>query len=756
MEKPKSKPKTSNKTKTESNKINDYKNQNKISPTKYNKFPINNIPQNKTRNKKRYGSTDLKNATTQKTHTTTGSTAFSISPNKKKNPTNFVLKNIQKQQGMGLYSNMVHDRINNSEKTKILNTTMSRKIKNDSFHGKNDTNLEKLKSFEKNPYNKTTVGKKENNIPKNKNKNKNRGMSPAINRDLLNVKQNSIFNYSIDKSKKKQQNNVIPSPFKKNNKKYNFSNMNFTHQKKSQISFIKYNAYVENKTKNKNNDKEYPKSAKKVTRINIKKNNEVKSINDKNINNIKEDNNKKATEKKVDENKNKTNEKNDENKNKINEKIDEKKNDDKPTEEQKLEEKPNEENKFVENNNNNVEEGDKLENAAGNLVDDMFSNILGDGINGESKENNNKEINNNKEENNKEKEEEKIKVNQTKTKKKTKKHIHNSKSQADINPTFIPKLEESKTVPNQQNDKKPKDYESKKITLIDTICKKGFAGPGVKKINQDNFFIHKNFLNNENYLYLGVCDGHGMIGQDVSGYLRTNLPITLQNAFLEDNTTDLINTELYIICKSINKIFTKTQEDLVSNDQIDTKFSGSTCCTLIYTPERLITANVGDSRCVIGKTDGVNWYSQNLTKDHKPTLPNEKKRIEANGGMVEPCKEDDGTFVGPDRVWIKDEKIPGLAMSRSFGDETAHMVGVIAEPEILDYYFLHEDKFIMIASDGIWEFISSDECVKIVKDYYLKNDLEGALNFLYKESSKRWIMEEEMIDDITLILVFLE
>ena len=96
MEKPKSKPKTSNKTKTESNKINDYKNQNKISPTKYNKFPMNNIPQNKTRNKKRYGSTDLKNATTQKTHTTTGSTAFSISPNKKKKSNKFCSKKYSK------------------------------------------------------------------------------------------------------------------------------------------------------------------------------------------------------------------------------------------------------------------------------------------------------------------------------------------------------------------------------------------------------------------------------------------------------------------------------------------------------------------------------------------------------------------------------------------------------------------------------------------------------------------------------------
>ena len=109
----------------------------------------------------------------------------------------------------------------------------------------------------------------------------------------------------------------------------------------------------------------------------------------------------------------------------------------------------------------------------------------------------------------------------------------------------------------------------------------------------------------------------------------------------------------------------------------------------------------------------ANMKNKILAKFNESIYLNNRRRLQKNRSMND---------------IEKDEKIPGLAMSRSFGDETAHMVGVIAEPEILDYYFLHEDKFIMIASDGIWEFISSDECVKIVKDYYLKNDLEGALN----------------------------
>ena len=219
--------------------------------------------------------------------------------------------------------------------------------------------------------------------------------------------------------------------------------------------------------------------------------------------------------------------------------------------------------------------------------------------------------------------------------------------------------------------------------------------------------------------------------------------------------TDITNAKFDELSRITSQIFVTTDNNLANDDRVDSTFSGSTCSTLIYTPERLISANVGDSRCVLGKFDGKNWSAKNLTRDHKPNEADENKRILEAGGRVESYKDEDGEFVGPERVWLKDEEVPGLAMSRSFGDEIAHTVGVIAEPEIFDYNFVHEDKFILLGSDGIWEFISSDECVNIVKDYYLKDDIDGALSYLYKESSKRWIMEEEVIDDITLIIIFL-
>ena len=52
---------------------------------------------------------------------------------------------------------------------------------------------------------------------------------------------------------------------------------------------------------------------------------------------------------------------------------------------------------------------------------------------------------------------------------------------------------------------------------------------------------------------------------------------------------------------------------------------------------------------------------------------------------------------------------PGLAMSRSFGDKIAREVGVVSDPEIFEMMLKEEDKFAVIASDGVWEFLSNSE-----------------------------------------------
>ena len=334
---------------------------------------------------------------------------------------------------------------------------------------------------------------------------------------------------------------------------------------------------------------------------------------------------------------------------------------------------------------------------------------------------------------------------------------NNKKSQNDINTDFVEKTlnkEENNIV--LKKEKNPKDFSEKSIEKIESISQKGYAGENIEKINQDNFFIYKNFMNNSKYLFMGVCDGHGEYGHEVSSCLVYNIPLTINDLLIQKNIKEITDKNKNHVISTLKNTFIDIDNDLAEESEIDTAFSGSTCSSIIFTPSKLFCANVGDSRCIIGKYDGEKWFSQNLSYDHKPDNKLEKERILKNGGQIEPYIDEKGEYFGPNRVWVKHKNMPGLAMSRSFGDKIAHSVGVIPEPEIIEYSLLEEDKFIILASDGIWEFISNDECVNLVKDFYNKKDINGAINILYKESSERWINREEIIDDITMIIVFLK
>jgi len=294
---------------------------------------------------------------------------------------------------------------------------------------------------------------------------------------------------------------------------------------------------------------------------------------------------------------------------------------------------------------------------------------------------------------------------------------------------------------------------NKKIYKIESLSQVGYSGPGILKYNQDNFFIYKNLNDESNVLFIGVCDGHGLVGHDVSKYLITNLPNNLNTALKKTNKYISHKETLY---STLKQVFVETNKSLCKVPTIDTKFSGSTCVTIILTKNKIISANAGDSRAVMGRHINNKWLSIELSHDQKPNNPGEKERILSHGGRIEAYKDENGGDFGPPRVWLKYEDVPGLAMSRSFGDEVAASVGTISEPEIEEYEITEEDKFIIIASDGIWEFISSQECVDFIKDFYEKKDLKGCLKFLLNESSKRWIKEEEVIDDITAVLIFFE
>jgi len=282
----------------------------------------------------------------------------------------------------------------------------------------------------------------------------------------------------------------------------------------------------------------------------------------------------------------------------------------------------------------------------------------------------------------------------------------------------------------------------KKNIKICSCTKAGLSGPGIIKPNQDSFFIKENFIQNSDSFFIGVCDGHGQDGQIISNIVSNKLP---------NYITSLSNEEIISNFKKINS-------EIYSDSDINSNMSGTTVVALIITPDKLISINLGDSRLSLFKYDEKNkkYFYKNLSREHKPFELDESERILSQGGRLQKCyNEKINKYYGPQRVWLKNEAQPGLAMTRSLGDKMAHNIGVIDEPEIKKFFFEGNEKFIIIASDGLWEFISGEECINLVKNFYEeKKDVKEATLELTKEAFNKWKRKEIVIDDITVIVIF--
>ena len=186
------------------------------------------------------------------------------------------------------------------------------------------------------------------------------------------------------------------------------------------------------------------------------------------------------------------------------------------------------------------------------------------------------------------------------------------------------------------------------------------------KINQDAYFICRNFGHYQNVWYLGVCDGHGSNGHLVSDCLRNILPrifaadIAIDHIELFDEAKNtifahdsvgisrrernngLLGGTKHSRAQLIKEGFANANSEL-SSKPFDTEFSGSTVISVFLIGTRLICANVGDSRAVLAslRTKPNNskvWVATPLSRDHKPNLPDEHKRIIECDGRTEAFK----------------------------------------------------------------------------------------------------------------------
>ena len=292
-----------------------------------------------------------------------------------------------------------------------------------------------------------------------------------------------------------------------------------------------------------------------------------------------------------------------------------------------------------------------------------------------------------------------------------------------------------------------------RIKKVGSYSQAGKGEDGFTKVNQDSFLVLQNQYGYKDFNIFSVLDGHG-----VNGHLVSRFVTKYFTSFFKNNKKMNANNnedEVYYRLKKndsdiIKRAFRHAERDLEKNSDIDANFSGTTCVMVMQIGEKLLCANVGDSRAIMVKE---NNKIIPLSIDQKPDDPEESKRITENGGEISQFEED-GEKSGPFRVWKKGEVYPGIAMSRSIGDFIATTLGVIPVPKFIDETVDKDTKFIVVASDGVWEFLDNQKVADLVMPFYKKNDPDGACKALIKESTEWWNKEDIVVDDITVIVVF--
>ncbi|KAL7685370.1 putative PPM-type phosphatase domain, protein phosphatase 2C family [Plasmopara halstedii] len=308
------------------------------------------------------------------------------------------------------------------------------------------------------------------------------------------------------------------------------------------------------------------------------------------------------------------------------------------------------------------------------------------------------------------------------------------------------------------------DVASSAQVLADGTCaavafagfsKRGYAPYNSRKKNQDAMVIK--YDQKTQSLLLCVFDGHGEAGDGVSGAIRDQFPVKLFQ-HPKFARSEKIEQDAERLQSAITDTLQLVEQAVLSDLSIDTEFSGTTAVVTVIRENLVVVGNVGDSRIARGFMHAHSPSCpekigfQELSVDHKPDRPDEKTRILARGGRVFAVEYDDG-IDGPPRVWLGHMDVPGLAMSRSLGDAVAHTAGVISEPEFTTRWLDENDRCLVIATDGLWEFMSNEECIEMAMKH---KDPKTAVDLLIMEANRRWMKEEQVIDDTTVIVAYLD
>ena len=274
--------------------------------------------------------------------------------------------------------------------------------------------------------------------------------------------------------------------------------------------------------------------------------------------------------------------------------------------------------------------------------------------------------------------------------------------------------------------------------------------------------IENTLLGNSDSHLFGIFDGHGDAGDACSFFAADKFPICLEKQLSSAGGPKAFEGEG--MEKFYAKSFTDINRLLRKTRNIDDSLSGTTGITVITKGDVLYVANVGDSRAIIGSTsqDGK-LVASCLSYDQTPFRKDERERLKKKGALIRTMDQlegreklhenwGEGEDTGdPPRAWNSSKQVPGCAFTRSIGDAVAEHIGVFAIPEILVWNLGSEDKYVIIASDGIFEFLSNQQVLDLLSDN--EDDLIVAAKKIVEKSYNLWLQIDQRTDDITIIII---
>ena len=307
------------------------------------------------------------------------------------------------------------------------------------------------------------------------------------------------------------------------------------------------------------------------------------------------------------------------------------------------------------------------------------------------------------------------------------------------------------------------------------------------KLNQDAFSIVHDFTGVVGDAHFAVYDGHGRDGYKCAQFAKENMPAQLEKYIRlaraqhsKRSGSNNTNLPLNSYENACSKAHIACNQAMHESNKVEDSLSGTTAISIAFHDKTKFTVcNVGDSRAIVGQEvrsgSGKNGETRALralplSRDQTPYRKDERVRVRKCGARIlsldqmeglEPISDDWGDVnLGeeideggdPPRVWSPNGEYPGTAFTRSLGDMIAEELGVYAEPEILSRDIIAQDKIIVIASDGVFEFLTNQSVIDMCAKF--KDPLE-ACKAVVAEAYELWLQYECRTDDITMICMFI-